>query len=59
MAERKYTTVEQLYNYAREHNMEHARLKFHDVHDEYYYDIVEAKISSSIHYPDQQFIVLS
>ena len=56
MADLKLLTVEQLYNYAREHNMEHARLKFHDG---CYYDIVEAKISSSILYPDQQFIVLS
>lgn len=56
MEEKKVLTVEQLYNYAREHNMEHARLQFHDG---YYQDIVDAKISSSILYPGQQFIVLS
>ena len=52
----KLLTVEQLYNYARNHNMEHAKLQFQDG---CYYDIVDAKISSSIHYPEQQFIVLS
>lgn len=56
MEEKKSITVEQLYNYARNHNLEHAKIKFHDG---CYYDVVDAKISSSIHYPEQQFIVLS
>ncbi len=56
MEKLKSLTVQQLYDYAREHNMEHARLMFNDGCN---YDVVEAKISSSILYPDQQFIVLS
>ena len=56
MEKPKLLTVQQLYDYAREHNMEHARLRFEDGCR---YDVVDAKISSSIMYPDQQFIVLS
>ena len=56
MAEFKLLTVQQLYDYAREHNMEHARLRFLG---DSYSDIVDAQIKSSIMYPDQQFIILS
>lgn len=56
MEKQKLLTVEQLHNFAREHNMEHARLRFRDT---CYYDVVDAEISSSVLYPDQQFIILS
>lgn len=56
MEKPKLLTVEELYNYARNHNMEHASLRFSDG---CYYDVVDAQISSSILYPNQQFIVLS
>ena len=56
MEKPKLLTVQQLYDYARAHNMEHTRLRFMDG---CYYDVVDAKISSSVLYPDQQFIVLS
>ena len=52
----KALTVQQLYDYAREHNMEHARIRF--LHDSYT-DAIDAQIQSSILYPDQQFIILS
>ena len=57
MKEKKSITVEQLYIYAREHNMEHAKLQFYD--GCCYNDVTDVNINSSILYPDQQSIILT